>query len=125
MNEVAELMRKHLEPRRRSASDRILRGRVDSVFYSDGMMITFDAPCRAIGRRDELRIRAPDGSLLDMIVASIHSEREVSVWYAPDPLLRHWLGRLVNVDDVRWRLRMEPYHIDILAGIPKWPGEAE
>jgi hypothetical protein len=121
---MSDLVRKHLPPWSRSASGRVLRGRVDSMFYSDGMVVTFDEPCRSIGRHDVLRIRTPDGDLLDIIVASVHGEGEVSVWYAPDPLLRHWLGRLVNIDDVRWRFRMEPYHVDILDSIPKWPGAA-
>ena len=41
-----------------------------------------------------------------------------TVWYPPHPLLRHWLGWMERIDATRWRFRMEPYHIDILPGIP-------
>ena len=40
------------------------------------------------------------------------------MWYAPHPLLRHSLGWTERIDDTHWRFRMEPYHVDILRGIP-------
>jgi hypothetical protein len=51
------------------------------------MTITFDQPQPAIGRHDALRVKTPENASL------------VLVWYAPDPLLRHWLGRLERRDD--------------------------
>src|SRR5882762_6343954 len=93
-------------------------GRTESAFFSDGMTIAFDRPCARIARSDTLAIRDPDGQLLEIIPAGPRPDGGVSVWYAPHPLLRHWLGWLERVDDTHWRLRMEPYHIDILRGIP-------
>ena len=43
----------------------------------------------------------------------------MSVWYAPHPLLRHWLGWLERIDDTHWSFRMEAHHVDILRGIPE------
>jgi hypothetical protein len=47
------------------------------------------------------------------------------VWYAPHPLLRHSLGWTERIDDTHWRFRMEPYHVDILRGIPALSGLAD
>jgi hypothetical protein len=85
------------------------------------MTILFDEPQETIGRWDALRVRTVDGELLDIAVASVSAAGQVLVWYAPDPLLRHWLGRLQKRDDRRWVLRMEPYHVDILDSIPMKP----
>lgn len=93
-------------------------GRTTSAFFSDGMTITFDKPCPAIARGDSLTIRAPGGELMEIIPAGVRPDRGALVWYAPHPLLRHWLGWLERIDDRNWRFRMEPYHIDILRGIP-------
>lgn len=93
-------------------------GRTAAAFFSDGMTMTFDKPCPAIARTDTLTIRAPDGELLEIIPAGPRPDHGVSVWYAPHPLLRHWLGWMERVDDFHWRFRMEPYHLDILRGIP-------
>jgi hypothetical protein len=112
---------KELKSRGFSMTGRIVRGRVDSSFFSDGMTITFDEPQFSIGRHDALRVRTPESGLLDISVASIGPAAVVLVWYAPDPLLRHWLGRLERRDDLHWVLRMEPYHVDILKGIPIAP----
>ena len=43
----------------------------------------------------------------------------MSVWYAPHPLLRHWLGWMERIDDTHWSFRMEALHIDILNDIPE------
>jgi hypothetical protein len=67
-------------------------------------------------------VRAPDG---DIIPAGIRPDRTLSVWYAPHPLLRHWLGGMERIDDTRWRFRMEPYHVDLLRGILALSGLAD
>jgi hypothetical protein len=113
---------KELTRRGVSMAGRIIRGRVDSPLFSDGMTITFDEPQPSIGRHDALRVKTPDNGLLDIAVASVNPASQVLVWYAPDPLLRHWLGRLERRDDFHWVLRMEPYHVDILNSIPIAPG---
>ena len=40
-------------------------------------------------------------------------------------LLRPWLGWMERIDDTHWRFRMEPYHVDILRGIPALSGLAD
>src|SRR5215470_8331950 len=107
--------------RRMDADDqpRSHSGRVPSRFFRDGMVVTFDQPCGAIGRHDALIIRAPDGEILEIFPAAIRRDGGVSVWYAPHPLLRHWLGWMVRLDDRRWSFRMEALHIDILSDIPE------
>jgi len=94
-------------------------GRVPSRFFRDAMVVTFDQSCGAIGRNDTLAIRAPDGEILEIFPAAIRRDGAVSVWYAPHPLLRHWLGWMVRLDDRRWSFRMEALHIDILSDIPE------
>jgi hypothetical protein len=103
-----------MDPRRRQ----IHTGRAPSAFFSDGMMIIFDKPTATIVRGDTLDIRSPVGEALEIIPAGTRSDHTASVWYAPHPLLRHWLGWIERIDETRWRFRMEPYHIDILRGIP-------
>lgn len=93
-------------------------GRTPSAFFSDGMTITFDEPCPTIARNDTLAVRSPDGEPMEIIPAGQRADHAMSVWYAPHPLLRHWLGWLERIDDKHWRFRMEPYHVDILRGIP-------
>jgi hypothetical protein len=93
-------------------------GRAQSAFFSDGMTITLDKPNATIVRGDTLNVRAPDGDILEIIPAGARQDHAVSVWYAPHPLLRHWLGWMKRVDETRWRFYMEPYHVDILNGIP-------
>jgi hypothetical protein len=97
---------------------RIYAGRAMSAFFSDGMTITLDAPNASIMRGDTLNVRSSDGEILEIIPAGARSDHMVSVWYAPHPLLRHWLGWMERIDATRWRFRMEPYHVDILRGIP-------
>ena len=94
-------------------------GRVRSEFFSDGMVIAFDRPCRSIARGDTLEIRTPAGEALEIFPATIRRDGAVSVWYAPHPLLRHWLGHLVRQDDTHWSFRMEALHIDMLNAIPE------
>jgi hypothetical protein len=93
-------------------------GHAASAFFADGMIITFDKPFDTLARGDTLSIRKPHGGTLEMIPAGLRPNGAVSVWYAPHPLLRHWLGWMEQIDAVRWRFHMEPYHIDILRGIP-------
>jgi hypothetical protein len=93
-------------------------GRAASAFFSDGMTITLETSNATIARGDTLNIRSPDGELLEMIPAGMRQDHALSVWYAPHPLLRHWLGWMEQIDETRWRFRMEPYHVDILGGIP-------
>jgi hypothetical protein len=94
-------------------------GRVAGEFFRDGMVVSFDQPCRGIARDDTLAIRTPNGELLEMFPAARRADGAVSVWYAPHPLLRHWLGWLERIDDTRWSFRMEAHHVDILHGIPE------
>lgn len=94
-------------------------GRVRSKFFSDGMVVTFDRPCQTIGRNDTLDIGTPGGETLEIFPAAVRCDGAVSVWYAPHPLLRHWLGRLVRQDDTHWSFRMEVLHIDMLNAIPE------
>jgi hypothetical protein len=94
-------------------------GRVRSRFFSDGMIVTFDEPCRTIARQDTLNIRTQEGDVLEIFPAAIRPDGAVSVWYAPHPLLRHWLGWMAPIDDTHWSFRMEALHIDILRDIPE------
>jgi hypothetical protein len=112
---------KELKSKGLSMTGRIVRGRVESSLFSDGMTITFEESQPSIGRHDALRVKTPEGGLLDIAVASVSPAAQVLVWYAPDPLLRHWLGRLERRDDFHWVLRMEPYHVDVLKSIPVAP----
>jgi hypothetical protein len=98
---------------------RVHSGRVETEFFKSGMVVTFDHACRAIARGDTLDIRTPRGEALEMFPAATRPDGCVSVWYAPHPLLRHWLGWLERTDDTHWTFRMEPLHIDILNGIPE------
>lgn len=93
-------------------------GRVASAFFKDGMIVDFDEPCASIAPQDTLAIRAPDGELLEIFPASLRGDGSLAVWYAPHPLLRHWLGWMAPLGERRWTFRMEPYHAEILAGIP-------
>jgi len=93
-------------------------GHAQSAFFSDGMIITLDQPDAKLLRGDTLNVRAPNGELLEIIPAGMRQDGAALVWYAPHPLLRHWLGRMERVAPTRWRFRMEPYHVDILRGIP-------
>ena len=77
-------------------------------------------------RAERHAVRAcPGGEILEIIPAGIRPDRALSVWYAPHPLLRHWLGWMERIDDAHWRFRMEPYHVDILRGIPALSGLAD
>ena len=96
----------------------VLVGRAPSAFFSDGMIITLEQPNATIARGDTLNVRSAEGETLEIIPAGIRADHAVLVWYAPHPLLRHWLGWMERIDDTRWRFRMEPYHVDILRGIP-------
>ena len=98
---------------------RLHSGRVESEFFKSGMIITFDEPCRSIARGDTLTIRTPKGEILEMFPAAVRSDGGVSVWYAPHPLMRHWLGWMKRIDDTHWSFGMEALHIEILSGIPK------
>jgi hypothetical protein len=94
-------------------------GRIASEFFKNGMVVTFDEPCRTITRDDTLAIRTPDGKTLEMFPAAVRSDGGMSVWYAPHPLLRHWLGCMKRIDDRHWSFEMEALHIEILSGIPE------
>jgi hypothetical protein len=98
---------------------RVHSGRVKSEFFGDGMIVTFDRPCPDIAWHDTLDIRTPGGEVLEIFPAAIRRDGAVSVWYAPHPLLRHWLGWMVPLDDTHWSFRMEALHIDILSAIPE------
>jgi hypothetical protein len=115
-------------PRETSQGDgreaRVLCGRVRSPFFSDGMIVTFDHPCRTIARHDTLNIRTPGGDVLEIFPAAVRPDGATSVWYAPHPLLRHWLGWMAPIDDTHWSFRMEALHIDILSDIPELCGSA-
>ena len=96
---------------------------MQSEFFSDRMAVTFDRPCRTIAPRDTLD--DPDAERRDARdVSRRRSGRDggVSVWYAPHPLLRHWLGWMERIDDTHWMFRMEALHIDILGDIPELCG---
>lgn len=94
-------------------------GRVASEFFSDGMIVTFERPCRNIARDDTLDIRTAGGEAMEIFPAAVRRDGGVSVWYAPHPLLRHWLGWLARIDDTHWTFRMEALHIDLLNAIPE------
>lgn len=93
-------------------------GHAASAFFSDGMTITLDKPNAIIVRGDTLTVRALGGEILEIIPAGLRPDHAVLVWYAPHPLLRHWLGWMEPIDRTHWRFRMEPHHIDVLRGIP-------
>ncbi len=95
------------------------RGSVRSEFFSDGMMVTFDKPCETIALSDTLDVRTPCGLAMEIVPAAIRPDGALSVWYAPHPLLRHWLGWMARVDDTQWTFRMEALHIGMLAEIPE------
>jgi hypothetical protein len=100
-------------------------GRVAGEFFKNGMIVTFDQSCPTIGRDDTLAIRTPSGEMLEIFPATIRPDGGVSVWYAPHPLLRHWLGWMARIDDTHWSFRMEALHIDILRGIPELYGDGD
>ena len=102
---------------------RIHAGHVAGEFFRDGMMVTFDKPCRTIAPGDTLDIRTPKGEALEIFPAAVRRDGGVSVWYAPHPLLRHWLGWMERIDDTHWSFRMEAMHVDILNGIPELCGD--
>jgi hypothetical protein len=104
---------------RRLDTARVHHGSVTSELFSDGMTVTFAQPCRAIAPTDILDIRTPDGGMLEIFPASARAGGGVSVWYAPHPMLRHWLGWMVPLDDTHWSFRMEAIHIDMLRAIPE------
>lgn len=101
---------------------RVHPGRVGSEFFSDRMAVTFDRPCRTIAPHDQLDLTTPRGDVLEIFPAAVRSDGGVSVWYAPHPLLRHWLGWMERIDDTHWMFRMEALHIDILGDIPELCG---
>jgi len=100
-------------------------GRVAGEFFEDGMVVYLDRPCPSIERDDALAIRTPSGKMLEIFPAAERPDGAVSVWYAPHPLLRHWLGWMDRIDDLRWSFRMEAYHLDILRGIPELCGDGD
>jgi hypothetical protein len=95
---------------------------VASAFFKDGMIISFEEPCPRIAASDTLAIEAPEGELLEIFPAALRRDGSLAVWYAPHPLLRHWLGWMAPVNDREWSFHMEPYHVDILRGIPALAG---
>ena len=94
-------------------------GRAPGDFFSDGMVVTFDPPCAAIGPADTLVIRTRGGESMEIFPATVRRDGALSVWYAPHPLLRHWLGWMVRQDDAHWTFHMEGLHIDMLSAIPE------
>ena len=46
-------------------------GRIASEFFKNGMVVTFDKPCRTIERNDTLAIRTPKGETLEMFPAAV------------------------------------------------------
>ena len=98
---------------------RVHAGRAPSALFSDDMTITLETQNATIVRGDTLDIRAPDGEVLEIIPAGTRQDGSVSVWYAPHPLLRHWLGWMARIDDTHWTFRMEALHIDLLNAIPE------
>jgi hypothetical protein len=105
-------------------SRRTHSGRVAGAFFRDRMVITFDQPCPTIAPDDTLVVCTPSGEPMEIFPAAVRRDGGVSVWYAPHPLLRHWLGWLERIDDTHWAFRMEAMHIDILNGIPELCGDA-
>jgi len=89
------------------------------------MVVTFDRPCPAIAPGDTLDIRTPAGEVLEIFPAAIRPDGGVSVWYAPHPLLRHWLGWLERIDDTHWSFHMEPHHVEMLNAIPELCGSVK
>ena len=104
------------------AKPKVHHGRVAGESFASGMIVTFEAPCRTIAPDDILAIRTPGGALLEIFPAGLRPDGAVSVWYAPHPLLRHWLGWMQRIDDTSWSFWMEAHHMDILAGIPELSG---
>jgi hypothetical protein len=98
---------------------RVHSGHVPSEFFKNGMLVSFDQPCRTIAPGDALDIRTPAGEALEIFPAAVRSDGGVSVWYAPHPLLRHWLGWLERIDDTHWSFHMEPHHLEMLNAIPE------
>jgi hypothetical protein len=96
---------------------RIHNGQVAGEVFKDGMVVSFDRPCRSIERDDTLAVRTPNGEMLEIFPAAGRPDGAISVWYAPHPLLRHWLGWMERIDDLHWSFRMEAHHVDILRGI--------
>jgi hypothetical protein len=107
-----------------SARFRIRQGRIDGEYFRSGMVITFEEPCRDLAPGDMLAIKSTSGVELEISLAALRPDGKPSVWYAPHPLLRHWLGWLERNDDRHWSFFMEPYHVDILDGIPELGGRA-
>lgn len=104
---------------------RVHSGHVPSEFFKNGMLVSFDQPCRTIAPGDALDIRTPAGEALEIFPAAVRSDGGVSVWYAPHPLLRHWLGWLERIDDTHWSFHMEPHHLEMLNAIPELCGSTE
>ena len=98
---------------------RVHSGRVPGEFFKARILVTFDRPCRAIATTDALDIRTPGGEALEIFPAAVRPDGGVSVWYAPHPLLRHWLGWLERIDDTHWEFHMEPHHVEMLNAIPE------
>ena len=57
--------------------------------------------------------------MLEIFPAALRSDDGTSVWYAPHPLLRHWLGWMLPIDDTHRSFRMEAIPIDMLGAIPE------
>lgn len=91
-----------------------IEGVTDAFWPGDRMVITMARPCPAFGPHDTLIVRSPDGDELDLSFAGLRPDGRPSVWYAINPLLRHWLGWLEKIDDTHWMLRMEPFHLTSL-----------
>ena len=104
---------------------RVHSGRAPGEFFNTGMVVAFDRPCPAIAPGDSLDVRTPGGEALEIFPAAVRPDGGVSVWYAPHPLLRHWLGWLERIDDTHWSFHMEPHHVEMLNAIPELRGSTE
>ena len=100
-------------------------GRAPGEFFNTGMVVAFDRPCR--GRSARRFARCPHAGRRGVgdFPAAVRRDGGVSVWYAPHPLLRHWLGWLERIDDTHWSFHMEPHHVEMLNAIPELCGSTE
>jgi hypothetical protein len=95
-------------------SGTIIEATTQSPWPHDGLVITLTQPEVRMKRGDTLIVRSPQGEL-DIMLATIRPDGKPSVWYAINPTLRHWLGWLDRRDARTYVLRMEPFHVEMLA----------
>ena len=89
---------------------RVHSGHVSGEFFKNGMLVSLET-----GHFREYFA----GGWFEMFPAAVRPDGGVSVWYAPHPLLRHWLGPLERIDDTYWSFHMESHHVEMLNAIPE------